>query len=318
LPIKSSLKPAFTLKPLFFSRAFFYSCLLAYCLSFNGILAQDNDAHFPIRFDQFNQTYSWVNPAYIGNNEHLGVKLGNQFYGNSLGPVYTVFSTMHLQVNNAGNAAQANDHFMGLNLYRDQEGQFIGRTRAYLLYAIRIPLTEELSITGGVGAGGLNYTVAGTQVSRGNSVFVSDLKGGGWLNGENFYLGASVNQAFNNTFTPISQTISLSRYYNFAAGGTLTLSPEIDLNPNVQYLFSSDREPGLHLNLLTTIRNKLAGGLTYHHKRSFVPMLGIRNVGVGNGNFEAMVSYRIPIGRYVYTGLRTYELTVGYFFNRKQ
>lgn len=287
-----------------------------------GLCQERATPHFPQNFNQFSQAYSMTNPAFIGSETDLGIDLGNKIFGNNFGKRYTLFGTFHFQMNDEANNNDndiENDHYLGVNLYREQEGEFIGRTRGYLLYSVNVPLSDSLTISGGLGAGALNYVVEPDPSGfvAGNSVMVFDLKGGVWLSSPSYYLGFSVNQAFNNTFRPIVQPIELSRFYQVMGGVDFSVSDHVDLKPQFNYSYRSNDSNFFRIGVMANISGKLEGGLNYQHQnpRTISPVLGLTNVSVGNNLLEAKLSYRRPIGEETYSGLDIYELTIGYYFD---
>ncbi len=302
-----------------FSLKFFLSQgLIFFCIIYHfNLFGQEKVNYFPVQFDQFNNSYSLINPAYMPGKGKFGLELGNRSIGNNFGEVNMTFASVFLKLNQNEKAGQ-NKHFLGFNFYNDQSGPHFNRSRFYLLYGVQVPLNESLKISGGLGGGGLNYSVqVNSPLVENTSVIVGDVKGGVWLSGEKFYLGYSVNQALNNTFKPYDQKFELTRYYNFSGGITFDLTDNFQLTPSSNFQISSGRKSIFQGNVLGSLKEKILLGLTYHHKVSYTPMVGIQNVKILSGNIEAMISYQVPIKQYRFSGRRVYELTVGYYLQRE-
>ncbi len=312
----------------FFSVTFFSLIPLFYpVLLGQNTSGQEPVPHYPEQFSQFINSYSFVNPSYIGTKEDFGVEMGNRSFANNIGDRSSTFFSIFLDVNDK-NQKQANSHKIGLNFYNNQSGPVFNRSRFYFLYSVQIPLTDSLQLAGGLGAGGLNYSVQAqnTIYVQSASELVGDIKGGIWLKGAKFYLGYSVNQALNNTFRLYDQQIALSRYHNFMGGYKLRVGENIRLEPSVYFVLFQQQssQPGisrpsqLNVNLLATLRDKLKGGLTFQRAANMAPMIGIEKVNVFSGKLDAMLSYSLPIQENRNSNRNVFGLSIGYYFGNDQ
>lgn len=272
------------------------------------------DFLYPVQFDQFQRSYPFTNPAYVGQNGPLGINLGSQFTGNTSGQVATFFSTLSFRIQDQ---KKGNSQYLGLNVYNDQQGPKISTTRIYGMYAIKVELKDSLTLTGGIAGGALAFTIeptGGPVATAGNTAIAPDAKGGVWLQGNTSYMGVSLNQAFNNDLTPFRTPIRLERHFNFTAG------KKVRLNKRFAISGAANMRTGSHIALqviLSTrlhIRESLEAGVAYHVNRAqIIPQIGIKSIQIGKHELTAAASYKIvaPWSRRL-SALRALGLSINY------
>lgn len=241
--------------------------------------------------------------------------MGNRTFATNIGDISSSFFSIFLDISD-NNQKPGNDHKIGLNFYNNQSGPVFNRSRFYFLYSVEISLTDSLRLAGGLGGGGLNYSVQAQNsiYLQSASKLVGDIKGGIWLKSSQFYIGYSVNQALNNTFRLYDQQTALDRYHNFSGGYKWQLGENIALKPAVNLVLSRKKSSQLNINLLATLKGSLNGGLTYQRKSSLTPMIGVNKVSVLSGKLDAMLSYNLPIQEYRLRSRNIYGLSIGYYF----
>lgn len=269
---------------------------------------QVQGAQYPFGFDQFEQSYSLINPAYIGQKGDLGIDLVSQVSGNSRGEVASYFATISYRINKQ---KEGNPQYIGLNLYADRAGPFLSATRFYGMYAIDIALNDSLTLSGGLAAGGLNYQADPTPRSPGGSALSADAKGGIWLDGEKYYIGVSINQALNNRITPFEEPLQLDRHFNFTAGGDVDLGEDFALRLS-GIIRTGNAEQEL-LNILLKIKETISGGFAYRFRRKqVVPKVGFSGVRIGNNELQARVSAKLGLPGRQAKAFQTIGLSVSY------
>ncbi len=290
--------------------------LLAGLMQASSGLAQTGpqDYIYPIQFDQFQHTYTVTNPAYIGQNGPFGIDLGSQFSGNTQGEVATFFSTLSFRISNP---KKGNRQYVGLTVYNDEIGPKISQTRFYGYYAISVELNDSLSLTGGLGGGGVAYTIeptGGPVATAGNTAIVQDAKGGIWLKGHQAYLGISLNQVFNNELTPFQRPIKLERHFNFTAGKRIRLNKQFAINTSANLRTGPHIEGQGILHSSLIIRKTVEAGFAYQVNRAqIIPQVGLKQIKLGKNHLNVKASYRIsaPWSRGL-QDFRSLGLSVGY------
>lgn len=240
--------------------------------------------------------------------------MASKFTTNNIGSLNVAYSHFNIRLNEL---EQGGKQQLGISFYNDQEGSFLTRTRGYLMYAIHIPLRDSLYIAGGLGAGGMNYTVKATQLTPGGSDFAPDINGGVWLYGQSFHLGLSINQALNSEVKPLQEITQLSRHYHFNAGKIFEISNHVQLLSDwqVRYAPTLRTTPSMHIR--GVFKDKLNIGITYRYEDVISPGVGIQNVHIGPGDLSSNIAYNIPTNRFIPPGLRTYELSINFTLNEK-
>ena len=278
--------------------------------------AQTNpqDFFYPVQFDQFENSYPFTNPGYIGQNGPLGINLGSQFTGNTGGQVATFFSTLSFRVQNE---KKGNPQFIGLTVYNDQQGPKISSTRLYGMYDITIALEDSLTLTGGLAGGGFAYTIeptSGPVATAGNTALAPDAKAGLWLQANEAYLGISLNQAFNNNLTPFRVPIQLERHFNFSAGKTVNINKELAIRGAGNLRTGPHIEMQGILSAKIEIGQNLAAGFAYQVNRAqIIPQIDLKRIQIGKHHLRAAASYKVaaPWSRRL-SDLRALGLSIHY------
>lgn len=231
----------------------------------------------------------------MSNHGSFGIDLANQFSGNTQGEVATFFSTISYQI---ADQNQGNPQHIGLNIYNDQNGPNISRTRFYGMYSVNVALNDSITVSGGLAIGGISYSIdatTGSVATAGNTAYAPDAKGGIWLKGNRFYLGISLNQALNNQITPSRDPIQIERHFNFTGQQRIPISQNLNLNLSANLRTGPNREEEGFLGINLRVKNKLDAGVSYQVNRAqIIPKIGIFDVNIGNQKLDAMASLRIP------------------------
>lgn len=276
-----------------------------------GAMAQDDNRveQLPTNFSQFSNIYSYVNPASIGQFNRFELEMASQFASNNLGNFNVAYTHFNMRLNELD---QGGKQQVGVSFYNDQEGVFLTRTRGYLMYAIHIPVGDSLFLAGGLGAGGMNYTVKATQLTPGSSDFAPDLNGGVWLYGNSYHFGLSVNQVLNSEVQPFQEITKLTRHFHLNAGKSFEFNGHVDLFSDFMVRYAPGFRTDANLHLRGVIRKRFNIGATYRYGDVISPTVGIQQIQLGPGALASHIAYNIPFDRFIPPGLRTFELSINY------
>ncbi len=288
------------------------------------------------QFSQYMFNGIYINPAYAGYREQLNV---HAFYRNQWTGIDGAPKTFSMAID-----AIANDGNVGLALQVSSDRLGAQKnTLIYANYAYRIPLNNDGSsrLAFGIGAGAVDLGIDGAMLNPNNpemdqptgiqSTIVPDARAGVFYSNDRLYAGFSADNL-------ISQYIDINRYafipkpkphYYLTAGALLPLSTDILLKPS--FLLKDDRggPTSLDLNAFLILGDKIWVGGSYRtgiklYDKSYLQKdLTNLNSAVAaiqlfpNQNMRIGYAYDFSIGPLQGYSSGTHEISIGYFFNRK-
>jgi len=298
--------------------------------------AQAVTAQQDAQFSQYMFNGIYINPAYAGYKEQLNV---HAFYRNQWTGINGAPKTMSLAVD-----AIANDGNVGLALQISSDRLGAQRNQSiYGNYAYRIRLNADGTsrLAFGVGAGAVQLGIDGALLNPNDpeiyqptglqSTIVPDARAGVYFSNDRFYAGLSADNL-------VSQYIDVDRYafiaqpkphYYLTAGMLLPLSQDILLKPS--FLLKDDRggPTSLDINAFLILGQRfwLGGsyrtGVKLYNKDYLQKDLSKLNSAVAaiqflpTDNLRLGYAYDFSIGPLQGYSSGTHEISVSYFFNRK-
>ncbi|QPH39337.1 PorP/SprF family type IX secretion system membrane protein [Pedobacter endophyticus] len=307
--------------------------LVMACLSF---LLKPSMAQQDAQFSQYMFNGIYINPAYAGYREQLNV---HAFYRNQWTGVDGAPKTVSVAVD-----AIANNGNVGLALQVSDDRLGAQRNAAaYGNYAYRIRMNEDGTsrLAFGLGLGVVQLGIDGALLNPNNpeplqplgmqSVFAPDARAGAFFSNDRFYAGFSADNLLSqfknlSNFTYIPQP---KPHYYLTAGMLLPLTTDIYVKPSV--LLKDDRggPTSLDLNAFFILADKLWIGGSYRtgvklYDKSYLQRdLTQLNSAVAavqvfpNQNFRIGYAYDFSIGPLKGYSGGTHEISIGYFFNRR-
>ena len=301
-------------------------------LLFSSLAKGQQDA----QFSQYMFNGIYINPAYAGYKEQLNL---HAFYRNQWTGITGAPKTMSLAVD-----AIANEGNVGLALQISSDRLGAQRNESvYGNYAYRIRMNADGSarLAFGIGAGAVQLGIDGSKLSPNNpevnqpvgvqSTIVPDARAGVYFSNDRFYAGVSADNL-------VSQYIDIDRYafiaqpkphYYLTAGMLVPLSRDILLKPS--FLLKDDRggPTSLDLNAFVILAEKFWIGGSYRtgvklYDKSYLQKdLSKVNSAVGavqlfaTENLRIGYAYDFSIGPLQGYSSGTHEISIGYFFNKR-
>ncbi|MCZ4245118.1 PorP/SprF family type IX secretion system membrane protein [Pedobacter punctiformis] len=300
------------------------------------LLARPTKAQQDAQFSQYMFNGIYINPAYAGYREQLNV---HAFYRNQWTGIDGAPKTLSFAID-----AIANDGNVGLALQASSDRLGAQRNTAiYANYAYRIRLNNDGTsrLAFGIGAGAVQLGIDGSLLDPNDfereqptglqSTIVPDARAGVFYSNNRFYAGFSADNL-------ISQYIDINQYafipkpkphYYLTAGMLLPLSADVLLKPS--FLLKDDRggPTSLDLNAFFIISDKIWVGGSYRtgiklYDKSYLQKdLSQLNSAVAavqlfpSQNLRIGYAYDFSIGPLQGYSSGTHEISIGYFFNRK-
>lgn len=288
------------------------------------------------QFSQYMFNGIYINPAYAGYKEQLNL---HAFYRNQWTGIQGAPKTMSVAID-----AIANDGNVGLALQISSDRLGAQRNQSiYANYAYRIPMNKDGSsrLAFGLGVGVVQLGIDGAMLNPNDvemeqptgmqSSILPDARAGVYFANNRMYAGFSADNL-------VSQYIDVDKYafipqpkphYYLTAGTLIPLSREILLKPS--FLLKDDRggPTSLDLNAFVILAEKLWIGGSYrtgvklYSKDYLQKDLSQLNSVVAalqifpNENLRIGYAYDYSIGPLQGYSGGTHEISIGYFFNKK-
>lgn len=288
------------------------------------------------QFSQYMFNGIYINPAYAGYKEQLNL---HAFYRTQWTGIEGAPKTMSLAVD-----AIANDGNVGLALQLSSDRLGAQRNESvYANYAYRIRMNADGTsrLAFGVGIGAVQLGIDGALLNPNDfevnqpvgmqSSIVPDARAGVYFSNDRFYAGFSADNL-------VSQYIDIDRYsfiaqpkphYYLTAGMLVPLSQDVLLKPS--FLLKDDRggPTSLDLNAFLILAEKFWIGGSYRtgvklYNKSYLQKdLSNLNSAVAavqifpTQNLRIGYAYDFSIGPLQGYSSGTHEISIGYFFNRK-
>ncbi|RDC56146.1 type IX secretion system membrane protein PorP/SprF [Pedobacter chinensis] len=306
--------------------------ILTFLTSFSKFTFSQQDA----QFSQYMFNGIYINPAYAGYREQLNV---SAFYRTQWTGIEGSPKTMSAAVD-----AIANDGNVGLALQISSDRLGAQRNESvYGNYSYRIPMNADGTsrLAFGLGVGAVQLGIDGALLNPNDfeiyqpvgmqSTIVPDARAGIYFSNDRFYAGFSADNL-------VSQYINIDRYafiaqpkthYYLTAGTLIPLSQDILIKPS--FLLKDDRggPTSLDLNAFMIISEKVWIGGSYrtgvklYNKSYLQKSLSKLNSAVAalqlfpTENFRIGYAYDFSIGPLQGYSSGTHEISIGYFFNRR-
>jgi type IX secretion system PorP/SprF family membrane protein len=286
---------------------------LVFLLTSTWLMAQQRAQYSNFALNNYLQ-----NPAITGIEDYTDIKLGfrNQWVGIEGAP-RTYYISAHMPINKKNvvtqvktrmrngrkvrTISQRKDNSMGHKIKPHQGLGFIAesdksgaisRTNLNLTYAYHLPVSRNVKIAAGTGAGILNYNINTTYLNLDNTtdgVLSSpalkstqlDLTLGLWAYSQNFFAGVSASQFVSkkkNFIRSLEAQSGLQPHYFVSGGFKVNVSPALALVPSVLVKVAQPSPLSMDINLRAVFQDRIFVGGTYR-KEDALSAIGGVNIG---------------------------------------
>ena len=280
----------------------FVTILILCFLNSSASLAQFDEL-LPVRFSLFTANYALLNPSLIPMQHARSFIMGTQLAAGGFENVYSFYVNGALTLFPDSRSSQR----LGVSFVGDSEGELIARNWFKLMYAIEIPISEQVKIGAGTHAGFMSYLVKSTNLSAGGSDIVPVLSVGVKIRSEKGHLGIAINQANQATVIPIEQPIRLTRHINLTADYALQMSSAFILTPALWIRRAGSTIDQYTSSLEATLNDRFSFQTLWFYERNLSFSIGIKNISFINTNLTMRFSYTIPVGTEVFDQFELYE-----------
>ncbi|MGE0590723.1 MAG: type IX secretion system membrane protein PorP/SprF [Cyclobacteriaceae bacterium] len=218
-----------------------------------------------------------INPAYAGNHGALSASFLSRFQNVGLnGAPNTQTFSAHSPLVNQRMA-------VGFMVIHDKIG-VIGQTGINGVYAYKIPVSEDATLSFGLQAGIGMYNARYSQLdlyNQGDQVFTDDVRqtrpnfgAGVFYDHKTWFVGASMPHMVNNVFSRSNnlRTIKQSTPIILSGGYVFELNPMFKIKPNFLFKMVDDRVVEFDLNTHLLFDEVLWVGMSYKFSNAFTMM----------------------------------------------
>lgn len=255
-----------------------------------------------------------INPAYAGSHEALSVSLLTRFQNVGLqGAPTTQTFAVHSPLVNQRMA-------VGFMVVHDKIG-VIGQTGISGVYAYRIPINDDATLSFGLqaGLGMYNAQYSKLDVYQSDVLFADDIRqtrpnfgAGIFYNHTNWFVGFSMPHMMNNVFSRGANlnTIKQSTPMILTGGYVYTINPMIIIKPNFLFKMVDDRPVELDLNANLLFDEVLWFGLSYKLSNELTMLTELQITD----QFRFGYSYSVTMGPIRTAELGSHEILLNYRF----
>ncbi|MBC7747378.1 MAG: type IX secretion system membrane protein PorP/SprF, partial [Methylotenera sp.] len=190
------------------NRRFFVVILF---LPFGQLLGQDN---FSEAFFYFNRNIQLHMPSSACAENDFEGNIAYRTYTGKLAIIRSYYADANFNLRKKESSTPGNSkHVVGLGFYNDREGDFFTKARVISRYAIHIPISEKLFLSGGASFHLINYNFNASGSGAAGSDWTWSGGAGTTLYSATFKLGASLNDFNSPNLRPISYDFTIPRYF---------------------------------------------------------------------------------------------------------
>ncbi len=295
------------------------NCMIPFLLFFVlNLYGQQEVDRYPVRFSQYYNSFSIVNPAAGGAYADCELAMGNQRLLGNFSKVSTYFFNANMRIQKSRSFRNAPFSVVGVFLYNDREGKYLNRTRFYASYIWHAYISRKVRMSGGFHVGGMNYSVKGTSLSGDGSDFAPDGIVGFRIYNEAFHFGISYNQIFNSKIQPLEEVAQLPPFTNFTGGFTYFVHYKLAIQPVYSVCIPINGDKVLaDVSVIASYKSNLRFVVGLHNNNRFISSVEFRNLLDFEKGLNIALTYSFPLS---HTGVSTnfIELGASFHFNNRR
>lgn len=287
--------------------------VVIFSLPFGDLLAQDN---FSESFFAFSKNIQLHMPSIACAENGLEGNIAYRTYTGKLSVIRSYYADLNFNLRKKDSASSRNTkHIVGLGFYNDREGDFFTKARVLSRYAVHIPLSENLFLSGGTSFHLINYNFNASGSGATGSGWTWSGGVGTTLYSSSFKLGVSLNDLNSPTIRPISYDFSIPRYLTIYGEKT----QEIATNLKIKGAGRCNSKQGIPtmyiLQLGVIFSNTLAVSGLYYAKKGTGVAIDLNKIKLHNGFADFSFAYLVP-DKNVNPAVSQYELNLRFYMDR--
>ena len=274
---------------------YLYTIVILFFVSANCGFGQYSVTRFPVRFGQYYNNFTFINPAYAGFNEGYEATAGSKRMLGNISKISTHYLGLSTRLRNSKGFKEHPFSALSFQAYADKEGVYINRNRIYGSYAWHTNISPKLMLSIGFHIGAINYYVKGTELSGDGSDWEPDGSVGVLFYNDKFATGISVNQMFKAEIQPLEEVAVIPVFVNYMAYYKLNVGSNVDITPMFNCRIPQKQYKGVYDVNVELLLNKTYGiSLGIIDNNNVINTLVLRNIKFGNNRFGTFFSYIYP------------------------
>jgi len=281
-------------------------------LPFSHLFGQDN---FSESFFAFTRNIQLHLPSNACAENDFEGNIGYRTYSGKLSVIRSYYADANFNLRKKEFSSPGHSkRVVGLGFYNDREGDFFSKTRILSRYAIHIPLSEDLFLSGGASFHLINYNFNASGSGASGSDWAWSGSVGTTLYSSTFKLGVSFNDINSPDVRPIIYDFTIPSYLTLYGEKFQDISENIKLNAagrcnlkqgSVIYI--------LKLGLVFSSTVGVSG--FYYAKKGTGFAFDLNKIKLHNGFTDFSFAYLLP-GQNVSPEVSQYELNLRFFIDR--
>ena len=288
--------------------------LILICFFASGLWGQQLTQYSQTVFNQFS-----LNPATAGIKRCIDANLSYRFqWAGISGAPKSGYLSVSSGIKTKNKKYLGVKHGIGGNIERDDIGHF-ARTSFNFAYSFQYNFTRELKLAVGVSMGAFIFEFRGNNATtivadpslfgRSNKFYIPDAVLGIWMNGRNFYWGATIRNLIRNKWKEIGYNSRMLMHYTLNGGYNARFAnDEMSIIPSILMRIPPKGPMSLEINVLYTYKNLFSFGLLYRTVDAIGAMFRIRflNYMSISYSFDFVTSKMGP------NTAHTHEISIGF------
>ncbi len=237
-----------------------------------------------VQYTQYVFNYMAINPAVIGSQKCMNLKLGYRAQWLGLqGAPRTAFGTLGTELKFKKKRTVRSKHGLGAHVESDAIGA-TSRTTLNLGYAYHFPFGRDVMASVGVYAGFQQFRLDANAITlatgydpliqgSGSKFLIPDITPGLFLSHRDWFAGMSIRQIVRNKWAIIGTDQTRNRWHYLLVGGKRFRTGKINVVPSAMLKYTGFTFPALDLNVLLELHPNFEIGASWRNTDAIAGMV---------------------------------------------
>lgn len=287
--------------------------VVIFLLPLGCLMAQDN---FSESFFSFPKNMQLHMPSNACAESDMEGNLVFRTYTGKLSVIRSYYADANFNLSKKKNATSGHaKHVFGLGFYNDREGDFFTKARILSRYAVHVPLSEKLYLSGGASFHLINYNFNASGSGASGSAWTWSVGAGTTLYAPSFKLGVSFNDLNSPTVRPISYAFTIPRYATIFGEKSHEITTNIKAKGAGRCQWKAEVPATYIAQLGLVFSNTVAVSGLYYVKKGTGIVMELERVKLNNGFADFSFAYLLP-AQNVNPAVSQYELNLRFYMDK--
>lgn len=267
------------------------------------------DARVPRPLMQYYNINPVFNPSYSGVATKTIAIAGTQ---SNVGPYRKVGTYYGHAFLTLKQKKESRKTCLGINLWNDNEGTILNRTRAFLQMSHHIRLNDRLNLSSGIALGLISFTIRGSQEAADTK---PNMRIGATLYHQKYELGLSINQIITANIAPLSEVFPLTPYLYGHAKWKKEINSVFKNEISIQLRKTTFADLEYNILNMVSMYDILKAGVALLPQKGIAYHIGSSTTSPLRHQFELYFSYFVPFQKSALIRVPAFEITAAYKIN---